>query len=197
MDIKREPQKNTKKYILYGVGLASILAVTVALVNLKPAAQTVSKQILIIDEVKKGDMVRDVSAPGTLVPERVRIVTSLTAGRVEELPLRPGASLSPGTVIVTLVNPDENLLMLQYRQALGQAISNQANLRSTLQQQQTGQASIIATARSGYNTAVRQAALMDSLEKRQKGLASQNEIAAARDALTRRAWMSKSSASRK
>lgn len=183
VDIKREPKKNTKKYVLYGVGLVAIAAVTVALVNLKPALPPVDRQILIIDEVKKGDMVRDVSAPGTLVPERVRIVTALTAGRVEELPIRPGVRLTPGQVIVTLVNPDENLLMLQYRQALGQAISNQASLRSNLQQSQMSQASIIAAARSAYNTAVRNAAVLDSLEKKEKGLVSRNEMAAARDAL--------------
>jgi multidrug resistance efflux pump len=153
------------------------------LVNLKPASQTVDRQILIIDEVKKGNMVRDVSAPGTLVPERVRIVTSLTAGRVEELPIRPGAKLLPGTVIVTLVNPDENLLMLQYRQALGLAISQQANLRSSLQQQQMNQENSLAALRTVYNTATRNAAVLDSLEKKEKGLASRNEIAAARDAL--------------
>ena len=183
VDIKREPKKNTKKYVLYGVGLVTIAAVTLALVNLEPAVPTVDRQILIIDSVKQGSMVRDVSAPGTLVPERVRIVTALTAGRVEELPLRPGATLQPGTVIVTLVNPDENLSMLQYRQAYGQAISSQASLRTSLQQGQMSQENAIAAARTAYNNAVRNAAVLDSLEKKEKGLASRNEIAAARDAL--------------
>ena len=172
MDIKREPKKNTKKYILYGVGLAAIAAVTVALVNLKPAAVRVDRQILIIDEVKKGDMVRDVSAPGTLEPERERIVTALTAGRVEEMPLRPGATLSPGTVIVILNNPDENLNRLTYQQALSNAVAQQASLRSSLQQSQLSQESVIRNARSAYNNAVRQMAMYDSLEKQQKGLAS-------------------------
>ena len=183
MDIKREPKKNTKKYILYGVGLAAIAAVTVALVNLKPAAVRVDRQILIIDEVKKGDMVRDVSAPGTLEPERERIVTALTAGRVEEMPLRPGATLSPGTVIVILNNPDENLNRLTYQQALSNAVAQQASLRSSLQQSQLSQESVIRNARSAYNNAVRQMAMYDSLEKQQKGLASKYEIATARDAL--------------
>ena len=183
MDIKREPKKNTKKYILYGLGLAAIAAVTVALVNLEPAAPSVSRQILIIDEVKKGDMVRDVSAPGTLVPERERIVTALTAGRVEDLPLRPGVQLSAGQTIVVLKNPDENLSMLQYRQAHASAIAAQANLRSSLQQQQMTQENIIKAARTGYNAAVRNSAVLDSLDKKQSGLVSRNEMAAARDAL--------------
>jgi multidrug resistance efflux pump len=183
VDIKREPKKNTKKYILYGLGLAAIAAVTVALVNLEPAAPSVSKQILIIDEVKKGDMVRDVSAPGTLVPERERIVTALTAGRVEDLPLRPGVQLSAGQTIVVLKNPDENLSMLQYRQAHASAIAAQANLRSSLQQQQMTQENIIKAARTSYNAAVRNSAVLDSLDKKQSGLVSRNEMAAARDAL--------------
>lgn len=168
---------------MYGVGLASILAVTVALVNLKPAAQTVSRQILIIDEVKKGDMVRDVSAPGTLEPERERIVTALTPGRVEELPVRPGVLLTPGQTIVLLNNPDENLNRLQYQQALASAITQQASLKSSLQQAQLSQESVIRAARTTYNNAVRQMAMYDSLEAKQKGLASQYEIASARDAL--------------
>lgn len=181
MDIKREPKKNTKKYVFYAIGLATVVAVTIGLVNLKPAAQSVDRQILIIDEVKKGDMIRDVSAPGTLVPERVRIVTALTPGRVEELPIRPGARLLPGTVIVTLVNPDENLQLLQYRQALGSAITMQANLRSSLQQSQMNQENNLSALRTQFNNARRNAAVFDSLDK--KGLASRNEVEAARDNL--------------
>jgi HlyD family secretion protein len=183
VDIKREPKKNTKKYVLYGLGLAGITAVTVALVNLKPAAQSVAREILIIDEVKQGDMVRDVSAPGTLEPERERIVTALTPGRVEEMPLRPGAMLAQGQVILVLNNPDENLQMLQYRQSYANAIAAQANLKSSLQQQELGQESTVKAARTGYNTAARQMAMYDSLEKKQKGLASAYEIAAAQDNL--------------
>lgn len=183
MDIKREPKKNTKKYVLYGLGLAAIAAVTVALVNLEPAVPSVDRQILIIDSVKQGDMVRDVSAPGTLVPERERIVTALTAGRVEELPLRPGAQVSAGQPIVVLVNPDENLSMLSYKQAHAAAVIQSRSLRSSLQQQQLAQESVIRSARTAYNNAVRQMAMYDSLEKKQKGLASAYEIAGAKDAM--------------
>jgi multidrug resistance efflux pump len=183
VDIKREPKKNTKKYVLYGVGLAAILAVTVALVNLKPAAQSVNREILIIDSVRQGDMVRDVSAPGTLEPERERIVTALTAGRVEELPLRPGATLNVGSTIVVLNNPDENLTRLQYQQALASAVSQQASVKSNVQQQQLTQENTIRSARTLYNNAVRQKAVLDSLDAKNPGLVSRNDIAAAQDAL--------------
>src|SRR5438477_653627 len=113
VDIKRAPQKNTKKYIFYGLGLVAIAAVTVALVRLKPAAQSVDRSTLIIDSVKRGDMVRDVSAPGTLMPEHIRLVVAQTAGRVETLPLRPGAVVTPGSIIVEMSNPDVDLQVLQ------------------------------------------------------------------------------------
>jgi HlyD family secretion protein len=179
VDIKRAPQKNTKKYILYGLGLAVIATVTVALVRLKPAAQSVDRATLIIDSVKRGDMIRDVSAPGTLVPEHIRIIAAQTAGRVEILPLRPGAHVDPNTIIAELSNPDVDLQVLQFEQTLSAAISQQATLRTSLQQQQMQQQKTLASLRTQFLAAERNAMVFDSLDKR--GLASRNEVAAAHD----------------
>lgn len=179
MDIKRAPQKNTKKYVLYGLGLAVIATVTVALARLKPAAQSVDRATLIIDSVKRGDMIRDVSAPGTLVPEHIRIIAAQTAGRVEILPLRPGATVQPNTVIAELSNPDVDLQVLQYEQTLSSAISQQVTLRTSLQQQQMQQQKTLASLKTQFLAAQRNAMVFDSLDKR--GLASRNEVAAARD----------------
>ena len=179
MDIKRAPQKNTKKYVLYGLGLAVVAGVTVGLVRLKPAAQSVDRLTLIVDEVKRGDMVRDVSAPGTLVPEHIRIIAATTAGRVETLPLRPGATVTPGTIIVELSNPDVDLQVLQYDQQLSQAIAAQASLRSQLEQGRMSQENALASLRTQHNAAARNAMVFDSLDKR--GLASRNEVEAAHD----------------
>ena len=181
MDIKRAPKKNTKKYVLYGLLGVVLVAVTIGLVNLKPAAQSVDRLTLIIDSVRQGDMVRDVSAPGTLVPEHIRIVPAVNAGRVELLPLRPGATVQPGTMIVELVDPNMELQVLQYQQTLSQAITGQANLRTSLQQTQMSQENAIAALRTQYKTAQRNAVVFDSLDKR--GLASKNEVAGAHDAL--------------
>jgi multidrug resistance efflux pump len=179
VDIKRAPQKNTKKYILYGLGLVGIAIVTVALVRLKPASQSVDRLTLIIDSVKRGDMIRDVSAPGTLVPEHIRIIAATTAGRVETLPLRPGAQVTPGTIIVELSNPDVDLQVLQYDQTLSQAIAAQASLRSQLEQSRMSQENALASLKTQYRLAERNAMVFDSLDKR--GLASRNEVDAAHD----------------
>ena len=56
--------------------------------------------------VTVGDMVRDVRAPGTLVPEHVRIIVATTGGRVEMLPVKVGEVVKRGTTLVQLSNSD-------------------------------------------------------------------------------------------
>jgi multidrug efflux pump subunit AcrA (membrane-fusion protein) len=88
LDIKRDPPKKTKRIIGISVGLLAVVAVSVAISRLQPAAPPVERGTLWIDTVKRGPMTRDVNAPGTLEPEYVRNVTALTSGRVELLPFR-------------------------------------------------------------------------------------------------------------
>jgi multidrug efflux pump subunit AcrA (membrane-fusion protein) len=106
LDIKREPPKKTKKIVGLSLGLVAIVAVTVAISRLRPAAPPVERGTLWIDTVKRGSMTRDVNAPGTLEPEYVRNVVALTSGRVEELPVQPGISVTSKTLLVVLENPD-------------------------------------------------------------------------------------------
>lgn len=179
MDIKREPPKKTKKIIAYGAGLVAIVAVSIGISRLKPAAPPVERGTLWIDTVKRGMMTRDVNAPGTLEPEYVRNITALTSGRVEELPVKPGISVTTNTLLVVMSSPDEQIKELQYEQSLNQAIGNLANLKTTLHQQILSQQSNLASTRTAYNDAVRQAAVQDSLAK--KKLSSDNDVAAAHD----------------
>ena len=179
LDIKREPPKKTKKIIAYGAGLIAIVAVSIGISRLKPAAPPVERGTLWIDTVKRGMMTRDVNAPGTLEPEYVRNITALTSGRVEELPVRPGISVTNNTLLVVMSSPDEQIKELQYEQSLNQAIGNLANLKTTLHQQILSQQSNLASTRTSYNDAVRQATVQDSLAK--KKLSSPNDVAAAHD----------------
>ena len=74
MDIKREPPKKRGKYIMIGVGVAVLGVTTVALGNLEQRPPSVDRATLWIDSVQRGTMVRQVRAPGTLTPERIRYV---------------------------------------------------------------------------------------------------------------------------
>jgi HlyD family secretion protein len=179
LDIKREPPKQTKKIIGYSAGILGLVAVTIAVTRLKPAAPPVERGTLWIDTVKFGPMTRDVNAPGTLVPENVRNITALTAGRVEELPVRPGINVTPATVLVVMSNPDEKITQLQNESALNQAIGALAALKTNLHQADLSQAGVVASTRTQYLDDVRQAAVQDSLST--KKLASTNDVAAAHD----------------
>jgi len=181
LDIKREPPKKTKKIIAYGAGLVGIVAVSIGISRLKPAAPPVERGTLWIDTVKRGTMTRDVNAPGTLEPEYVRNITALTSGRVEDLPLKPGVNVTTNTVLVVMSSPDEDIKELQDEQQLNQAVGNLATLKTTLHQQILAQQSAVASVRTLYNNAIRTADVQDSLAK--KNLASKNDIAAAHDAV--------------
>jgi multidrug resistance efflux pump len=181
LDIKREPPKKTKQYILWSVGLVGIVAVSLAISNLKPAAPTVERGTLWFGVAQKGEMTREVTAPGTLVPEHVRIIVALAGGRVEALPVRPGETVTPSTLLVELSNPDVSLQLLQFQQQLNQAIGNLATLKNTLRQQMLAEEAQITTLRTQYAAAVRDAAVNDSLAKRTPPLVTANEVARTRD----------------
>ncbi len=180
MDIKREPPKKTKKIVGLSLGLVAIVAVTVAISRLRPAAPPVERGTLWIDTVKRGSMTRDVNAPGTLEPEYVRNVVALTSGRVEELPVQPGISVTSKTLLVVLDNPDVRLQLLNDQQSLNNSYSALATLKTSLHQQILAQQGVIASLQTQYNTALRNSAMQDSLAKR--NLSSAYDVAAAKDA---------------
>ncbi len=179
MDIKREPPKKTKKFIGIGLGLIAIVSVSVAINRLKPAAPPVERGTLWFDTVKRGEMKREVNAPGTLVNEDVRNVTALISGRVEALPVKPGIPVTTSTVLVVMSSPDEEIKALQYEQQLNQAVGQLASLKTQLYQGLLSQRSSIATVRTAYNDANRNVAVQDSLLKKQ--LVAINDVALARD----------------
>lgn len=179
MDIKREPPKKTKKYIAGGVAVLGVLAISAFISRLKPAAPPVERATLWIDTVKRGEMVRSVNAPGTLVPEHIRIIVATTSGRVETLPVRPGETVTPTSTILTLSNPDLDLQTLQYQQQLTQAFAALAQLKTSLQQALMSQEGAVAQLVTQYQKAERDANVVDSLNK--KKLSSPNEVAAAHD----------------
>ena len=179
MDIKRDPPKKTKKYIAGGVALVGVLVISSFISRLKPAAPPVERATLWIDTVKRGEMVRSVSAPGTLVPEHIRIIVATTSGRVETLPVRPGETVTPISTILTLSNPDLDLQTLQYQQQLMQSYAALAQLKTSLQQGLMTQEGAVAQLVTQYQKAERDATVVDSLNK--KKLSSPNEVAAAHD----------------
>ncbi|MEO6526511.1 MAG: HlyD family efflux transporter periplasmic adaptor subunit [Gemmatimonadaceae bacterium] len=182
MDIPRPPQKKRGKYIAGAGAVAVLIAATFVLASLPTAAPSVERSTLLIDSVQRGTMVRAVRAPGTLVPERVRLVSALTAGRIERLPVRPGATVTGGADLLDMSNPDVQLEALEAGRQVTTAEAALVNLETSLATQRLTQQSTIASAEAAASDAKRQAAMFASLGKQQ--LVSNNDMALANEKAT-------------
>src|SRR2546425_11723165 len=106
-------------------------------------------------------MVREVRGPGTLVPEHIRFITALAAGRVDRVLAQPGQTVQPGTVLLELSNPDVQIQSLQAEQQLTAAQAQLVSLRTSLQAQRLTQEGVVATTHTEYGDAKRQAMVAD------------------------------------
>jgi HlyD family secretion protein len=179
VDIPRQRKTPRGRIALIAGGILAAVAGTVALTRLEPAAPSVERATLWIDTVRQGTLLRQVRAPGTLVPEHVRIISAVTAGRIEQLVTRAGTAVTPSTVLVQMTNPDVQLEALEAERQLGTAESNLVSLRNQLQSAKLQQQATVATITTEANDAVRQAEVFEALDK--KGLSSANEVARARE----------------
>ncbi len=168
MDIARPnvAKEKRKKRIIYAVVSAlALVAITVVIMRLKPAAPTVERNLVWIDTVKRGPMVRQVRGLGTLVPEEIRWIAARTQGRVDKIILRPGATVEPGTLIVELTNPDVVSAAANAKSQLQAAEAQLAGLRVTLESSLLQAEAAAANAKSEYESARLQAEVNDELLK--------------------------------
>lgn len=152
MDIIRDtkPQKKRKR-ILWAVGGAALLALTLIAPRMLPTAvPSVDAATVWRDTVVHGTMIRQVRGPGTLVPEQMRWITAVTAGRIERIISLPGTTVGRGDIIMTMSNPDVDMQLLQAEQQLSQARAQLAQLRTQLQTQELTQRGTVATVRTQY-----------------------------------------------
>lgn len=182
MDVKREAPRKTKRNLLIAGGVLALVATTVALSQLEARPPSVPGGELWIDTVRKGTMLRQVRAPGTLVPEQIRYVAAVTAGRVEARPLRPGQTVTKATVLLELSNPEVQLQYLEAQRQLTAAEQDLVSLRVALETNRLNQSAQVATVKTQRANAARDASVMEALDK--KGLASSMEVSRAKDLTT-------------
>lgn len=179
VDIKREPPKKTKRNIMIGAALAAVALITAFLSQLEARPPSVNRAELWVDSVVRSDMLRQVRAPGTLVPERIRYVVAVTSGRVEAKPLTAGVTVKPSTLILELSNPDVQLEYLNAQRAVADAEQALVNLQTLLETGVLTQQSQVGQTRTLRAQALREADVFAALDKR--GLSSANEVARAKE----------------
>ena len=157
MDVPRKKSAARKRRIknigLAVVAVAAIAGITVAVSRMKPAAPSVQRSTVLIDTVKRGQMLRNVRGIGTLVPEEVRVVAASTQGRVERILVQPGEDVGVGTVLIELANPElqQQVVDVEYRLLSAEADLN--NIRARLENERMAQQAAAATVRAEYQQA--------------------------------------------
>lgn len=183
MDIPRPKKKGLSRRTLLMIGGgASLLVATAALAALDPAAPSVQTATIWTDTVQRGSMVREVRGPGTLVPEQIRYISASTAGRVERLLVEPGMQVNPATELMVMSNPEVQLQAMEAQRQLAGAQAELANLEATLENQRLNQEASVASVRSQYREAARQAEANEELSDR--GLIPRLELQRSRDTAT-------------
>lgn len=157
MDIPRKSQARRRLIRRIGLGiivLGAIGGISWYVSRLKPADPSVERATVWIDVVKRGDMLRQVRGLGTLVPEDIRWLPSVTEGRVENRLVQPGAHVKADTIILELSNPQLEQETMSAEWDWKAAVTTYANLKVQLERDRLTQEANTAKIQSDYVQAV-------------------------------------------
>ncbi len=163
MDVARAPRKKTSRNIAIAGGVLTLVVASVAIARLGPAAPTLERATALVDSVRRGDVVRDVRGPGTLVPEHIRFITAQASARVERVMSEAGQQVKAADVLLELSNPDLQIQTMQAQQQVQQAQIDLLNLKTNLRSQLLTQEGLVASMRTQYVSTSQQAMAADSL----------------------------------
>lgn len=121
------------------------------------SALHIDRERVVIDTVRRGRFLHDVRAPGTLQPRDARWLVAQTTARVQRIVLRPGAVVTPDSIIVELTNPELETQVQEAALQLAQGEAQLAALRMTLASQVLDQKARVAEVRSNQQGAQLQA----------------------------------------
>lgn len=159
MDKQRDPailrRKKIRQGIILGLVGVAVVAITVAVMRLEPAAPSVPESTVWRGTVQRGNMTRSVNGAGTLVPEDVRVIPAQASGRVQRLVLQPGAQVRPDSVIIEMVNPDVEQTVRTTEMSWKTAQAQLANERVRLVNQRLTQENNVSDAQSQYDVALK------------------------------------------
>jgi multidrug efflux pump subunit AcrA (membrane-fusion protein) len=162
MDIARPEfklQKRRRQIVLLGVGAVLVVAVSVGVMRLKPAAPSVERGTVWTDVVKRGSMLRQVRGPGSLMPvqEAVRQIPAETEATVVRIRVLPGTQVQADTVLLEMSNSQVEQVAIDAQLQLKAAAAEYQSLRVRLDSDLMTQKAGAATVNADYSQAQRQA----------------------------------------
>lgn len=108
MDIVRsKPKKVISKKVISVASLLLVAVVVFILLSTKSVgSHVVSKNTLMLGQVKQGDFNVSVRGIGILAPKDIRWVSTAVSGRVERILIKAGAQVKAGDLLLELSNPE-------------------------------------------------------------------------------------------
>lgn len=155
MDVKKSKAKKSKfksMPIIAGLGL-SLLAALTWYVSIHAGATTIKRNDMLFGTVKKGDLQVEIEGYGALRSDRQLLITSLTRATVQEIILKPGALVTPESIIVQLANPELQQLVDSAEQELSQRKANLRQLKLNQQRELLNETASYAEMEASYETA--------------------------------------------
>src|SRR3984885_8661051 len=158
MDIERpefKRQKRRRQIAWLAAGSPLLVAVTVGVSRLKPAAPEVERSTVWTDTVKRGAMLRQVRGLGTLIPsqEFTRQIPAETEATVVRIRMLPGSQVKPDTIMCVMTNPQVEQAAVDAELQLKAAEAEYQSLRVTLQSDLMNQKAGAATVTADYSQA--------------------------------------------
>jgi HlyD family secretion protein len=165
VDIVRKGLSSRRRTLAGALLGAALVALTAGIWRTSAAAPVAShsRSGVWTERVRRGDLVRQVAAQGTLVPEQVQWLSAASAARVARIAVRPGTEVEADTVVLVLENAELELAALEAERqaASAEAALIQLDVR-TLAEQKSQDATVVAL-RSELQSAEARAAASDRL----------------------------------
>ena len=173
MDIKVEtrPKTNIKQWLLGGAIAAIMIS---SFVLSRDHSAQVPEADIWVGEVKQGDLQQTVGGFGRLKSKDTRLLTAYSAATVEEILLKPGALVTPDSVIARLVDPALAQSVKAAERMLTQTKNQLLQLQINQKRELLAQRSALEVMRSRQESAELEVSAQDQLA--QQGVVSQLEF---------------------
>lgn len=140
MDVVVTPQKKVKPLYIV-IGLSCIIALACLWLLSKPShAQQIKASDIWSAKVEQGDLTLEVSGFGRLKSKKPRLLTAKSQATVDEIVLKPGAEVTPESIILRLSDPHITQAVRNAKRALtdsqNQYLQTQINQKRELLSQQ-------------------------------------------------------------
>ena len=146
-------RKRRRKQIAFGSVALVLAGLAAGAASLGPALPTAERSSLWLDTVQRGDMLREVRAPGTLVPRDIHWLAAQTSAQVAKIDVWPGARVEPGTVLLRMVSAQVENDLRNAQAQVAAAEARVAAKHAELQSQLLDERSSLAQAQADYASA--------------------------------------------